>query len=96
MQTVEVVIAVGVLFIVVVNLAATGYVLRADSYEKGQKVAQAILIWLMPIVGAAICAYVLWQDRRAALRSKQTGNNTAITDAAAIYHYRGANHMGGR
>jgi hypothetical protein len=36
------------------NLWATKLVIRDDLSERGQKVAQLLLVWLLPVVGAVI------------------------------------------
>lgn len=85
-----------ILVIVIINVAASLYIGRAPAYARSQKRNQIILIWLLPIIGAAIFSYFLWLDRKARKLTREIGNDTAFTDADAIQHYLGARHRGGR
>ncbi len=48
--------------VVVLQAFATHRILRSKSYAKDQKSAQLKLIWLLPLVGAAMVLVVLGQD----------------------------------
>ena len=52
---------VGVLMAVVVafNVAVSVKVAKAQEYEASQKRFQFLLVWFVPVVGAAICMLVL-------------------------------------
>lgn len=57
-------------FLIAIALLAIGYqafvmirVLKSDQYSATQRIAQTILIWGIPILGAAICHVVLYTDR---------------------------------
>jgi len=52
----------GILFQIWVTLR----VWRSGLYEREQKVSQSKLIWLVPLLGAAICFSVLQQEEKAA------------------------------
>ena len=55
---------VGVMVIILgINVAASLYVLRASIYERHQKAGQLVFVWLVPVVGAAVCGYFLYHDR---------------------------------
>lgn len=82
--------------IVIANVAATYYIKSAPAYEPSQKKIQLIIVWLVPILGAAFFSYFLWQDRKKYRYQKQVGNNTSITNQDAVSYYFGANHRGGR
>jgi len=75
----SIVSAVGLL--VVTNIAASIYVARAPRYERSQTIAQIILIWVLPIIGAVICIVFLYQDRNALRR--ETGDASSLTDSNA-------------
>lgn len=38
----------------------TSQVMRVSEYSRGQRMAQAILIWVVPILGAVLCRTVLY------------------------------------
>lgn len=46
--------------VVLFQLFVTFRVFRTDLYESEQKRGQAFLIWLIPVVGAAIALWVLY------------------------------------
>ena len=70
--------------IVVLNLVASIYVARAPRYEIRQKIAQFVLIWLVPLFGALLCSYFLYQDRKAVGRQTGDGSRFTTSDAEAI------------
>ncbi len=50
--------------IALVNAVVTVAVVRSASYERQQKSMQCILIWLVPVAGAALAWYVLREELR--------------------------------
>ncbi|EYF07607.1 hypothetical protein [Chondromyces apiculatus] len=61
----EITIAAAVLVIVAFQLYLTVRVFRSSMYEQKQKVWQAQLIWLVPIIGAGLVFSILQEDDRA-------------------------------
>jgi hypothetical protein len=45
--------------LVLYNLYATVLVVRAEVYERGQKIRQIVIIWLLPLVGAVLVRLAL-------------------------------------
>lgn len=93
-MTIAIITALTILAII--NLAASFYVSRAPAFTRRQKIFQIILIWLVPLLGAGFFSYFLWNDRQKRRLGKQIGNDTSITDSAAMSHYIAARHRGGR
>lgn len=46
-----------------INTLASSYIIYAPGYGKSQKISQVILIWLLPVFGAAFFSAFLWFDR---------------------------------
>ncbi len=92
----EILIGILVLGVVALNVAASVYISKAPAYEPIQKKFQIVIIWLLPILGAAFCSYFLWNDRKNHKYEKKVGNNTAFSSSDEINHHAGANHGGGR
>jgi putative copper export protein len=59
----EVVVALGVLGLVVFQAWLTVRVFRSNMFERKQKILQAQLIWLLPIVGAGLVLSVLSEEK---------------------------------
>jgi len=77
-------ILIAVLVVVLaLNIFASIYVGRAPAYEKAQKVAQIILIWALPVIGATIVIGFLWNDRKDVPRKTGPSNNTSISEGQA-------------
>jgi hypothetical protein len=63
-------IAVGgfvALIVVVLNLMATVSLIRTSSLTRFQKIAQAIVVWMVPFVGALLVLHLIGQSDRAAI-----------------------------
>jgi hypothetical protein len=63
-------IAVGgfvALIVVVLNLMATVSLIRTSSLTRIQKIAQAIIVWMVPFVGALLVLHLIGQSDRAAI-----------------------------
>jgi hypothetical protein len=73
------------------NVAATRFISSAPAYEPEQKRMQIVIIWLVPIIGAALFSYFLWHDRKDYKQKREIGNNTSISDQDSVNHYFGAN-----
>ncbi len=58
-----------------INTFVTVTVARSTVYERTQKLFQFLLIWLVPVVGAAISWYVTWQVIREEARSPFGSND---------------------
>jgi hypothetical protein len=52
------------LLLVIVNVIVTVTVFRSESYDLRQKLLQALVIWLVPIIGAALLWYTVREDTR--------------------------------
>ena len=64
MSAFEVVLGLLVLAIVGFQLHLTVRVFRSRMYERKQKIWQAQLIWLLPIVGAGLVFSILQEDEK--------------------------------
>jgi hypothetical protein len=63
-------IAVGgfvVLIVVVLNLMATVSLIRTNGLTRFQKVAQGVIVWMLPFVGAFLVLHLIGQSDRAAI-----------------------------
>lgn len=92
----EFAVIAGLILIITINLAASLYIGRAPGYERSQKSLQIVLIWILPVVGAAFFSYFLWHDRKVQRLTRQIGNHTSISNSDAVRQYGAANHRGGR
>lgn len=61
----EIVIVLALVVLVSFQVWLTARVFRSRLYERKQKIWQAQLIWLVPIIGAGIVFSVLQEDDRA-------------------------------
>jgi hypothetical protein len=61
----EILFAAAVLAIVAFQIHLTVRVFRSRMYERKQKVWQAQLIWLLPVVGAGLVFTILQEDDKA-------------------------------
>ena len=60
-------VAVGTLAtLVIANVWVSFQVWRADEYTRKQALLQLVIIWLVPVVGAALIGGVLYSERRRA------------------------------
>lgn len=82
--------------VILLNVAATKYIAAAPAYSSAQKKIQITLIWAIPIFGAGLFSWFLWQDRQERRRRDVIGNNTSITNQEAITHAIASEHRGGR
>jgi len=60
-----------VLVLAAVNLALTVCVIRDSSLLPAQKLAQCLLVWLLPALGAIVVAIVLYSHRDSTRRGGQ-------------------------
>ena len=65
MDTFEILVATALLALVAFQVWLTIRVFRSRSYERKQKVWQAQLIWLLPILGAGIVFTILQEEDKA-------------------------------
>jgi len=76
------------IFIVVLavsNVLASSYIIYAPGYGKSQKIIQVILIWLLPVFGAAFFSAFLWFDRLEYRYVRdEDANQTAISNSEAV------------
>jgi len=61
----EILIALAITAVVVFQAWLTRRVFKSQLYDKKQKVWQAQLIWLLPIIGAGLVFSVLQDDQKA-------------------------------
>lgn len=78
----EIVVGVVILAILAFQVYLTVRVFRSRMYERKQKVWQAQLIWLVPIIGAGLVFTILQEDDRAEQEAQQ-----AVRDASS--HLKG-------
>jgi hypothetical protein len=69
MGTFEFVIGAALLGLVAFQIWLTSRVFRSRLYERKQKIWQAQLIWLVPILGAGIVFSILQEDDKAERRA---------------------------
>jgi hypothetical protein len=65
MSAFEIVIASAVAAVVAFQAWLTRRVFKSNLYERKQKIWQAQLIWLLPILGAGLVFTILQEDRQA-------------------------------
>ena len=65
MSAFEIVLAVVVAAVLVFQAWLTRRVFKSQLYERKQKIWQAQLIWLLPILGAGLVFTILQEDRKA-------------------------------
>ena len=65
MYAFEIIIALAVLTVLVFQGWLTRRVFKSNLYERKQKIWQAQLIWLLPIIGAGLVFTILQQDAKA-------------------------------
>jgi hypothetical protein len=54
--------AIVILLVLLFQLRVTTRVWRSQAFDRPQKMAQSKLIWLMPLIGAALVASVLEEE----------------------------------
>ncbi len=72
MSTSDIVIVVGLVALFVWQALVTVRLWRSDGFERRHKIAQSQLIWLVPVVGAAVVSMALAQDAPAKPRKDKT------------------------
>ena len=63
MQSHHVLALVALAVLVAVNVAVCVRVARSAAYTHRQVLAQSVVVWLLPIVGALLVVVVLWSQR---------------------------------
>lgn len=91
----------GVLIAVIVALAVAyqGYiswqVYRSGYYTGNQRVLQLAIIWLVPLVGAVICHFVVSEANSTRAAIGGSGRNDGIGDGYSDGHDHGSGGDGG-
>jgi hypothetical protein len=65
MSPFEIIVALAVASVVVFQAWLTRRVFKSQLYERKQKIWQAQLIWLLPILGAGLVFSILQEDQKA-------------------------------
>lgn len=65
MDLFEAVIGLAILALVAFQIWLTARVFRSRLYERKQKIWQAQLIWLLPVIGAGLVFSILQEDAKA-------------------------------
>jgi hypothetical protein len=65
MSVFEILLALAVAAVVIFQAWLTRRVFKSQLYERKQKIWQAQLIWLLPILGAGLVFTILQEDRQA-------------------------------
>jgi hypothetical protein len=65
MYAFEIIVALAILAILVFQGWLTRRVFKSNLYERKQKIWQAQLIWLLPIIGAGLVFTILQEDSKA-------------------------------
>ena len=55
-------VTVFVVALVVLNFCATVKLWRSESYTLGQKIAQSLIIWLIPVLGTSLVLFLMRQE----------------------------------
>jgi len=63
-------VVLATMYLLVLNVIATYRISKSELTEKPQKVAQTVLIWVLPLVGAVIVSMLLNQDEPIELKKK--------------------------
>jgi hypothetical protein len=69
------------------NAAATFVLVRSGRYDRGQKILQTLLVWLVPVVGALL----VWALARDTITNRTTMD---LTDGNALDSYMIPDGMG--
>jgi hypothetical protein len=69
----DILLSLAVLAVLAFQVWVTFKVRRSSDYDAGQKSAQTKLIWLLPIIGAAVAFSVLEPETRKDADRKQQG-----------------------
>jgi hypothetical protein len=73
----EILIGAAILAVVAFQVYLTVRVFRSRMYEQKQKVWQAQLIWLLPIIGAGLVFTMLQEDDQAEREAKRAARETS-------------------
>jgi hypothetical protein len=65
MSAFEILVILAIVAVVVFQAWLTRRVFKSQLYERKQKIWQAQLIWLLPILGAGLVFTILQEDRKA-------------------------------
>lgn len=57
MDKIQIILLALVGFILLLDIIATVFVSRSESFDRKQKIIQIILLWIVPIVGAVTAIY---------------------------------------
>jgi len=68
---------VGIIGVVAFQIWLTVCVFRSPAYEREQKIRQAQLIWLLPVIGATLVFSVLRESNAAEQQSGATADRSA-------------------
>ena len=69
-------ITIGVAFLIVINLVVCFKLIRSAAYNRNQKIAQASIVFLLPVIGAT----TVWLFLREAASSLPTTNEFSEAD----------------
>jgi ABC-type nickel/cobalt efflux system permease component RcnA len=91
-------VVAALILIVAINAKVTVAVGRSDALESGQKKLQMVVIWLLPVLGAALCWCVLNDERQPSRRSGEGGNEytywNSDTNEDHSHSHHGVGHDG--
>jgi|GEM_PF-1743150 hypothetical protein len=80
METVKIILIVAGTTVVLANLFVSYRVAASELFEPAQKIAQCVMIWLLPVLGAGL-AYALMQEPKKPTRRYSDGvDNSAGCD----------------
>ncbi|MBK8254508.1 MAG: hypothetical protein IPK82_17800 [Polyangiaceae bacterium] len=71
MGSFEIIVGAVILAVIAFQVWLTVRVARSKLYERKQKVWQAQLIWLLPVIGAGLVFSILQEDERAQVPPSQ-------------------------
>lgn len=83
-------LSVAVLILIIANVAVTMSIARTDVYTPNQKLAQLAIVWLLPILGAALIYAVLRSSRE---HSNSRSQHVSETNTEG--EYVGQSHSAG-
>jgi hypothetical protein len=64
MESVDLVVGVGLLALALFQAAVSAWVFRSSMYDRQQKERQVWMIWLLPAIGASIALFLLLDETR--------------------------------
>jgi uncharacterized membrane protein YgcG len=68
---VEIIIFVALAIVLYLNISASVHLAKSDMYSMSQKAIQGLLVWLVPVIGAAVVLSILLEDPGSARKGEK-------------------------